>query len=400
MAGKAQLIKNVFATTLNAKDGQQSDLYGHYLAFKQQLLHNITIDEFADIYAETLAYGMFAARLHNTTPDNFSRQEALELLPKTNPFLRNLFSFIAGSNLDERIAWVVDDLAAVFLAADISKILTGFGKLTGRKDPFLHFYETFLAEYNPEKRKARGVWYTPEAVVNFIVQAIDEVLINEFGLTDGLADTSKIEVNWDTDLNNKSGKPILEKRLIHRVQILDPATGTGTFLAEVIKQIAPKIKNLAPSMWSPYIETDLIPRLHGFELLMASYSMCHMKLDMILTELGYTPSENPPRLSVYLTNSLEEGEREVQDLFMAQWLTREARQANDIKRKNPIMCIIGNPPYAGTSTNNSPWILNLIDDYKKEPNSKLNLQERKHRLNDDYVKFIRMSENLIPRFNL
>lgn len=396
MAGKAQLIKDVFANTLNADDGSTSELYGHYQAFKQQLIHDISIADFADLYAETIAYGMFAARLHDDTPEDFSRQEALHLLPKSNPFLRSLFGFIAGVDLDERIAWVIDDLAAVFQAADVKQIMQGFGELTGRQDPFLHFYETFLSAYNPDKRKSRGVWYTPEAVVNFIVRAVDEVLQTEFGLADGLADTSKITIDWDTDLNDKKGQAITQKKDVHRVQILDPATGTGTFLAEVVKHIAPKIKSIAPSLWTPYIEQDLIPRLHGFELLMASYSMCHMKLDMILTELGYQPGSNPPRLGVYLTNSLEEGEREVQDLFMAQWLTREAREASDIKRKNPIMCILGNPPYAGESSNKGDWIMELMEAYKKEPGGKQKLQERNPKwLNDDYVKFIRMSEHLI-----
>lgn len=232
--------------------------------------------------------------------------------------------------------------------------------------------------------------------MNFIVRAVDEVLQTEFGLPDGLADTSKISIDWDTDLNDKKGKPILQKKEVHRVQILDPATGTGTFLAEVVKHIAPKIKSVAPSLWTSYIEEDLIPRLHGFELLMASYSMCHMKLDMILTELGYKPGNNPPRLGVYLTNSLEEGEREVQDLFMAQWLTREAREASDIKRKKPIMCILGNPPYAGESSNKGDWIMELMEAYKKEPGGKQKLKERNSKwINDDYVKFIRMSEHLI-----
>lgn len=396
MAGKAQLIKDIFTNTLSAEDGSQSELYGHYQAFKQQLIHDISIPDFADLYAETIAYGMFAARLHDDTPNDFSRQEALNLLPKSNPFLRSLFGFIAGVDLDERIAWVIDDLAAVFQAADVKKIMQGFGELTGRQDPFLHFYETFLSAYNPAKRKSRGVWYTPEAVVNFIVRAVDEVLQTEFGLPDGLADTSKISIDWDTDLNDKKGKPILQKKEVHRVQILDPATGTGTFLAEVVKHIAPKIKSVAPSLWTSYIEEDLIPRLHGFELLMASYSMCHMKLDMILTELGYKPGNNPPRLGVYLTNSLEEGEREVQDLFMAQWLTREAREASDIKRKKPIMCILGNPPYAGESSNKGDWIMELMEAYKKEPGGKQKLKERNSKwINDDYVKFIRMSEHLI-----
>lgn len=395
MAGKAQLIKDVLRNTLKADENLKTELTGQYEAFKEHLIHDITPEDFADIYAETIAYGMFAARLHDTTLDTFSRQEALTLLPKSNPFLRNLFTFVAGYDLDDRIAWIIDDLAAVFQAANVAKIMEGFGKLTGQNDPFLHFYETFLAAYNPAKRKARGVWYTPEPVVNFIVRAVDEVLQTEFGLPDGLADTSKVTIDWHTGQTDKKGKPGIIKKEVHRVQILDPAAGTGTFLAEVIKQIAPKVKDVAPGMWSPYIEKDLIPRLHGFELLMASYAMCHMKLDMILTELGYKPTGMPPRLSVYLTNSLEEGEPANQTLPFAQWLSNEVKQANTIKRDMPIMCVIGNPPYSGISQNMGPWITGLIEDYKYVDGE--HFGERKHWLHDDYVKFIRLSESLIEK---
>ena len=280
---------------------------------------------FADIYAETIAYGMFAARLHDKTRGTpFSRQKALELLPKSNPFLRALFTYIAGYDLDNRIAWIIDDLADVFQACNVAKLMEGFGRLTGQNDPFLHFYESFLAAYNPDRRKLRGVWYTPEPVVNFIVRAVDEVLQTEFGLVDGLADTSKVTINWDTGQTTRKDKPFTISKEVHRVQILDPATGTGTFLAEAIKQIESKVQGIAPGMWSHYIEDDLIPRLHGFELLMASYAMCHMKLDMILTEMGYKPSRKPPRLSVYLTNSLEKGELIHETLPFSQWLSQEA----------------------------------------------------------------------------
>ncbi|WP_150633561.1 type ISP restriction/modification enzyme [Pseudomonas fluorescens] len=398
MAGKASLIKDVLRKALKADEDLHTELSGQYRAFSEHLIHDITPEDFADIYAETIAYGMFAARLHDTSPNSFSRQEALELLPKSNPFLRSLFGYLAGPDLDDRIRWIIDDLADVFQAANVHKIMHGFGKLTGQSDPFLHFYETFLAAYNPAKRKARGVWYTPEPVVKFIVRAVDEVLQNDFGLPDGLADTSKVTIDWDTGQADKKGKHIIIKKEVHRVQVLDPATGTGTFLAEVIKHIAPKIKDVAEGMWSSYIERDLIPRLHGFELLMASYAMCHMKLDMILTELGYRPSGSPPRLGVYLTNSLEEGERDVRDLFMAQWLTREAREANTIKLQTPIMCVIGNPPYAGESANKGDWIMGLMDAYKKEPGGKQKLQERNPKwINDDYVKFIRLAEHLIEK---
>lgn len=408
MAGKAKLIKLVFCNALkdDLDGGVDTDLESQFTTFKENLIHDINPEEFADIYAETICYGMFAARLHDDTLETFSRHEALHKLPKTNPFLKNLFSYVAGPGLDERIAWIIDDLAEIFRATDVSSIMAGFGKLTGRADPFLHFYETFLAAYNPSKRKSRGVWYTPEPVVNFIVRAVDEVLKTEFGLVDGLADTSKIKIEWDTGQRKltKKGKPaadgknaIIEKD-VHRVQVLDPATGTGTFLAEVIKQIAPKIKGVAPGMWSGYIEKDLIPRIHGFEILMASYAMCHMKLDMVLTELGYIPSSNPPRQSVYLTNSLEEGDPPNYELPFARWLSNEVKLANTIKRDMPIMCVIGNPPYLGEGGVSEGWIGQLMDDYKMEPGGKVKLKERQSKwLNDHYVKFIRMSSHLIEK---
>lgn len=395
MAGKAGLIKEVLHNALVADKDHDSELARQYEAFREHLIHTISLEDFADVYAETIAYGMFAARLHDTTLDTFSRIEAMELLPKSNPFLRSLFSYLAGPDLDDRIKWVIDDLADVFQAANVAKLMEGFGSLTGRNDPFLHFYETFLAAYNPTKRKARGVWYTPEAVVNFIVRSVDEVLQTEFGIVEGLADTSTVTVDWDTGQLTNKGKRISFPKELHRIQILDPATGTGTFLAEVIKQVAPKVKGIAPGVWSSYIEQHLIPRLHGFELLMASYAMCHMKLDMILTDLGYQPTSTPPRLGVYLTNSLEEGEPANQTLPFAQWLSNEVKQANTVKRDMPIMCVIGNPPYSGVSQNMGDWIVNLIEEYKYVDG--VHFGERKHWLHDDYVKFIRLSEHLIEK---
>ncbi len=390
MAGKAAITKDVLFNALQQDENLESELAGQYQAFKDQLIHDLEIDEFSDIYAETVAYGMFAARLHDQNLPTFSREEALNLLPKSNPFLRNLFSFVAGPNLEESIRRTIDELAEIFRHTDLAKLFENFGSFTQRNDPFIHFYETFLAEYNPKKRKARGVWYTPEPVVNFIVRAVDDVLKDEFGLKDGLADTSKVSVDWDTGFE-KNGKPVIEKRQVHRVQILDPAAGTGTFLAEVIKQIAPRIKQVGGSVWNRYVENEPIPRLHGFELLMASYAMCHMKLDMMLSEMDYKPTKDAPRLNVYLTNSLEEGEREPKDLFMARWLSDEAQKANEVKNNTPIMCVIGNPPYSVSSLNKSPWILNLLEDYKK------GLNEKKINIDDDYIKFIRLAQYFVEK---
>lgn len=402
MAGKAAIIKDIMRQALiadlKARDNgaPPTDLIGQYEAFKSNLIHDIKVEDFADIYAETIAYGLFAARLHDETSGSFKRAEALELLPKSNPFLRQLFIYIAGPNLDERLRRVIDELCNVFCATNMTKVLANFGKVTAQKDPFLHFYEVFLAEYNPAKRKARGVWYTPEPVVNFIVRAVDEVLKAEFNLADGLADTGHITINWDTGQHDKKGKPITIKKQVHRVQILDPATGTGTFLAEVVKLIAERVKGIAPEQWSNYVEKDLIPRIHGFELLMASYAMCHIKLDMTLTGLGYKPSARPPRLGVYLTNSLEEGERVEQTLFgLSRTIAEEARAANDIKRQMPIMVVIGNPPYSGHSTNKGEWIEKLMADYKVSPELKRPAQAKW--LSDDYVKFIRFSEHMIEK---
>ena len=232
MAGKARLLSDIIDKSLvSDKENQEnSTLKDQMLAFKKILIHNITPQDFADIYAQTITYGMFAARLHDPTLETFSRQEAAELIPKSNPFLRKLFGYIAGPDIDDRIKWVVENLADIFLACDIRELLKDYGKSTLTEDPILHFYETFLSEYDPKLRKSRGVWYTPQPVVDFIVRAVDDILKTEFGLSQGLADTSEVKINVD-------GK----EKMAHRVQILDPATGTGTFLAQVIKTHTSKV---------------------------------------------------------------------------------------------------------------------------------------------------------------
>ena len=270
----------------------------------------------------------------------------------------------------------MDDLVNIFLACDVKQMLGNYGKATQTEDPIIHFYEDFLSEYDPALRKARGVWYTPAPVVNFIVRAVDDILKTEFDLPQGLADNSKTQE-------------------VHKVQILDPATGTGTFLAEIVKQIHKKFKG-QQGIWSNYVESHLLPRLNGFELLMASYAMAHLKLDLLLTETGYKPTSNK-RFRVYLTNSLEEYHPDSETLF-ANWLSAEANEANRIKRDTPVMCIIGNPPYSGESANKGNWIMDLMEDYKKEPNTKDKLKEKNPKwLNDDYVKFLRYGQYFIEK---
>lgn len=400
MAGKARLLEHTLYQALISDENSDdnSDLRAQFETFKGVLIHDLNPADFADIYAQTLAYGMFAARLHDDTLDTFSRQEAAELIPKTNPFLRKLFSHVAGIDIDPRIKTTVDNLADVFRATDVAAILKNFGKTTQTQDPIIHFYETFLAEYNPKLRKQRGVWYTPEPVVKFIVRAVDDILKSEFDLADGIADTSKIEIEKQTqtpDSRTKTGYKMV-KELVHKVQILDPATGTGTFLAAIIQHIFHSQFENMGGIWSSYVEQDLLPRLHGFELLMASYAMAHLKLDMLLADTGYEPIK-PKRMQVYLTNSLEEHNPDTGTLF-AGWLSAEANEANAIKRDAPVMVVMGNPPYSGESANKGDWIMSLMEDYKKEPGGIEKLKERNPKsINDDYVKFMRYGQHFIEK---
>ena len=404
MAAKARLLANVVSQAFeNAQDTnseyyhENSQLEGQLEAFRSILIHELEPSDFADIYAQTVAYGMFAARLHDETPDDFSRQEAAELIPKTNPFLRQIFQQIAGYDLDDRIAWIVDDLAQTFLVTDVEKVMKTYSGNFLHSDPMIHFYEDFLSEYNPKLRKSKGVWYTPLPVVQFIVRAVDEILQRDFHLTMGLADYSKVEHEVVNDQwNGKKQADKIIKRMDHRVQILDPATGTGTFLAEVVSQIYAKFQGMQ-GMWQSYVEEHLLPRLHGFEILMASYAVAHLKLDMQLRNMGYdSSSAKNQRLRIYLTNSLEECHPDTGTLW-AHWLSAEANQANYIKRDCPVMVMMGNPPYSGISQNNGEWITRLIEDYKKEPGGIQKLQERKTWLNDDYVKFIRLAQDYVSR---
>lgn len=394
MAGKARLLGNIIEKAMNdeTQTYENDNLQAQYNAFKDVLIQELKKEDFADIYAQTIAYGMFAARLHDDTPEDFSREEAARLIPKTNPFLRNIFNNLAGNDLDERIAWVVDDLVQVFKATDLRKIMANYSSSKLHHDPMIHFYEDFLSEYDPKLRKSKGVWYTPQSVVGFIVRSVDEILQKEFRLPNGLADYSMIEkevaVEQSRDKRTVDGMKHVMKPY-HKVQILDPATGTGTFLAEVVNQIYDRYRD-NQGIWQQYVEQHLLPRLNGFEILMASYAVAHIKLDMLLAETGYQ-HKSDKRLHVYLTNSLEESNKEPRTLF-AHWLSLEANQANVIKRDYPVMVMIGNPPYSISSQNNGKWITNLISDYKKDLNER-NIQP----LSDDYIKFIRLGQYYIEK---
>ncbi len=381
MARLARLLHDLIRLAFT-KEGQTGDLHAQYAAFKKVLIAELKVDEFADMYAQTIAYGLFTARCNHIGP-GFSRRRAGEELPKTNPFLRRLFNTIAGADLDERISWAVDDLADLLAKADIAAILQDFGRATRRQDPVVHFYETFLTAYNPKLRELRGVYYTPEPVVDFIIRSVDELLKREFRLGDGLADASRVRL-----ARSKSGAKGRETYETHRVQILDPACGTGTFLHAIVATIRERFSANA-GLWAGYVVEHLLPRIYGFELLMAPYAVAHMKLGIQLKESGYDFGADE-RLRVFLTNSLEEAHEMTGLPLFTQWLAEEAAAAADVKKNVPIMVVVGNPPYSGHSANKGPWITHLIEDYKKSPELKKPAQAKW--LSDDYVKFIRFAQ--------
>jgi predicted helicase len=403
MAKLAQLIRNLIEQTFKA-EGAEGDLHDQLEAFRKVLIESLTPAQFADMYAQTLCYGLFAARC-NAPGDGFTRQRAASLLPKTNPFLRKLFNTIAGPDLDDRIAWAVDQLAELLARADMAAILEDFGKRTRQEDPVVHFYETFLAAYDPKMREARGVYYTPEPVVGYIVRSVDALLKKTFKLRDGLADSTK--VRWKTlKVDTTHGKTRSSTRIVesqpwvHKVQILDPAVGTGTFLYAVIQKIREHFDGNAGA-WPGYVAEHLLPRLFGFELLMAPYAVAHMKLGLELEQTGYDFASNQ-RLGVYLTNTLEEAHEITKLPGFTSWLSEEANAAAEVKKDAPVMVVLGNPPYSGHSANTGQWISDLLRGRDSLNNRKTEnyfevdggpLGERNPKwLNDDYVKFIRFAQ--------
>jgi len=397
MAHKTRLMRDVIKKTFQQEE-KSGTLHGQFEAFREVLLHDLTKEQFADMYAQTICYGLFSARCHiedmtifgkdkyaafhglDERAKELTREHAAYLLPKTNPFFRDIFGDIAGPKLDDRIVWLVDDLVELLKQADMGVILRDFARRKKRKDPVFHFYETFLAEYDPKMRKKRGEYYTPDEVVSYIVRSVDYLLKTKFGLKRGLADESKIK-----------GKDL------HRLLILDPAVGTGTFLFEVIEQIYKRFRR-QKGMWSGYVKEHLLPRVFGFELMMAPYAVCHMKLGLQLAETGYDFASDE-RLGIYLTNALEEAEVISRTLF-AQYLSQEATAANKVKKDLPIMVVTGNPPYAGLSANMNDWIDKLLKNKLPGKNGAQSyyevdgkpLGERKVWLQDDYVKFIRFGQ--------
>ncbi|HEY9687604.1 MAG TPA: type ISP restriction/modification enzyme [Coleofasciculaceae cyanobacterium] len=396
MAGIAKIIRDAIKATFEEeKDG--GPLHDQLEGFRDILLHNLNPEQFADMYAQTLCYGLFAARCNHQGDEPFTRRNAGRDLPKTNPFLKKLFQHIALELEDDGelpFVWAVDDLAELLNRSRMDEILADFGKHTRQEDPVVHFYETFLREYDPKLREMRGVYYTPEPVVSYIVRSVDEILKTRFNLKEGLSSREKVTLTLTPEATSKKAAKEEHKQEFHKVQILDPATGTGTFLYSVIQHIFNSVGSKNAGMWSGYVRDHLLPRVYGFELLMASYAVAHLKLGLLLRETGYDFKDDE-RLNVFLTNTLEEPLPFSGLPMFSSFLAHEANQASNVKKNVPVMVVLGNPPYSVDSLNKGKWIEDQIranyypNDETKEANPKVLL--------DDYVKFIRFSQERIER---
>lgn len=405
LAELARAIRNRIKTALaiETETGPLTKLMG---AFQEALIHDLDGDGFADMYAQTIAYGLLSARIAN--PQSKTADD-LAAHMRTNPFLRELmqtFLHIGGRRGEAGGPGIdfdelgVSEVVELLNDANMEAVVRDFGDRNPQEDPVIHFYELFLREYDARKRMQRGVFYTPRPVVSYIVRSVDELLRTELGLVDGLADTS----TWKQMAERYQDLKIPEGNLRDQafVQILDPATGTGTFLVEVIDIIYGTLKTKwkaqghgdkkIEALWNEYVPEHLLPRLHGYELLMAPYAIAHLKIGLKLYETGYRFGSDE-RARIFLTNALEPasdvGQMELQGILPA--LAHEAQAVNEIKQKHRFTVVVGNPPYSKSSANRGPAPEALVIDYKAAVRSERNLQP----LSDDYLKFKGLSRQLL-----
>ena len=337
-------------------------ILGFYEAFQKHLIFSLKPDEFANLYAQTITYGLFAARTRANGA--FNRILAYDLIPKTIGILRDIFHFVSFDP-PEQLQATVDDIAEVLAVADVRNILHQYFKEGKGSDPIFHFYETFLAEYNPQERERRGVYYTPEPVVSYIVRSLNTILKERFARQDGFATQS--------------------------VTVLDPAAGTLTFLAEAARLAVEEfVSKYGEGSKAKFIEDHILKHFFAFELMMAPYAAGHLKMGYLLEELGHKLSGDE-RFQFYLTNTLEMEELAQTSLPGMASLSEESHLAGKVKKERPILVILGNPPYSGHSANKGGWIRDQIETYKRIDGKPLGEKNPKW-LQDDYVKFIRFAQ--------
>ena len=350
-------------------------ILGFYEAFSRFLISGLSQEDFADLYSQTITYGLFAARTRSE--NSFNRKLAYDNIPHTIGILRDVFQFISLGELPLQMEWIIDDIAEVLAVADVTKLLQQFFLEGKGKDPIVHFYETFLTHYDAKTRAKRGVFYTPEPVVSYIVRSLHHILKDKFGKSEGFASNS--------------------------VTILDPAGGTLTFLAEAAKLAAEEFAGkYGEGAKEHFIQEHVLENFYAFELMMAPYAVGHLKMSFLLEEIGYH-LKTDDRFKLYLTNTLEMEELAQTELPGMVSLSEESHLAAKVKKEQPILVILGNPPYSGHSANRGPWIDNLLKNGYTHPNGLKDdgyyrvdgkpLGEKNPKwLQDDYVKFIRFAQ--------
>src|SRR3990172_60605 len=338
-------------------------IHGFYDAFKEFLIAGINENEFADLYSQTITYGLFAARLR--AEKDFNRKLAYSYIPKSIGILRDVFKFISLEDLPPQMEIIIDDIAEVLSVADAKKILDQYYHEGKGSDPVLHFYETFLSVYDPKTREKRGVYYTPEPVVSFIVRSLHQILKDKFNIPDGLASKN--------------------------VTLLDPAGGTLGFIAKAIEIAVEDVAGkYGKGIVKSFIKECILENFYSFELMMAPYAIGHMKMSFLLDELGYR-MEDDERIKYYLTNTLEMKELDESKFPGMSSLSTEGHEAGQVKKHVPILVVLGNPPYSGHSANTGEWISGVIKEYYQVDGKPLGEKNPKW-LQDDYVKFIRFSQ--------
>ncbi len=341
----------------------KGNILGFYKVFKEHLISGLTKEDFADLYSQTITYGLFAARTR--TENGFNRKLAYDRIPKTIGILRDVFKFISLGELPQQMEWIIDDISEVLATTDVYNILDEYFSKHKGKDPVVHFYETFLAEYDPKMREKRGVYYTPEPVVSYIVRSLHHILKESFDKKDGFASQS--------------------------VTVLDPAAGTLTFLAEAAKLAMEEFTSkYGEGKRKGFIKEHILKNFYAFELMMAPYAIGHLKMSFLLEELGYKLQADD-RFKLYLTNTLEMEELAQTELPGMVSLSEESHLAGKIKKEQPILVILGNPPYSYHSLNKGEWILKEIKSYFEIGGKPLGEKNPKG-LQDDYVKFIRFAQ--------
>ncbi len=370
LAKRTRFLRDeVIAHELNEEEKKgKGNLLGFYRAFREHLISGLMKEDFADLYSQTITYGLFAARTRSE--NGFNRRLAYDNIPQTIGILRDVFKFISLGDLPRQMEWIVDDISEVLAVTDVYKLLDAYFHQHRGKDPVVHFYETFLAEYDPETREKRGVYYTPEPVVSYIVRSIHHILKEFFDRKDGFASPS--------------------------VTVLDPAAGTLTFLAEAARLAVDEFTlKYGEGKISGFIKDHILKNFYAFELMMAPYAIGHLKMSFLLEELGYK-LQTDDRFKLYLTNTLEMEELTQTELPGMASLSEESHLAGEIKRERPILVILGNPPYSGHSSNIGEWISKEIKTYFQVDGKPLGEKNPKW-LQDDYVKFIRFAQWKIDR---